>query len=293
MPRRRCRSITCAGGCRVSDDPLPGRLLETGYLSGLLRGDDAIRPTDLTPEELQRYQRQLGRGVLDEAGQRRLKGATALVTRAGGMGGPAALGLTMAGVGHVIIAHGGELTTADLNRQILGSEEALGKPRWQHFGDYLRKMNRFVEVEALDYEPDDSQARELAERCDVILACPPTFEERLRLCRAAVGAGTPLVDAAQWGMSGTLIAVDPGRSACLECIYPETPEFEELFPVVGAISCAIGALAALEAIKILSGTGQPLFGRMMMYDGFHGRTRIVELARNESCPGCGSAPRAG
>ena len=85
------------------------------------------------------------------------------------------------------------------------------------------------------------------------------FEERLRLNRAAVSAGIPLIDAAQWGMTGTLIVVDPGRTACLRCVYPQNPPFEELFPVVGAISAAVGTLAALEAIKILSHTGTPMF----------------------------------
>ena len=241
----------------------------------------------LTPEELARYDRQLGPGVLNEQGQLRLKGATALVTRVGGMGGPAALMLTMAGMGRVIIAHGGELITPDLNRQVLGSEQGLGKPRATEFATYLRSMNQFVEVESVDHEPTDAEARELASRCEVILSCPPTFTERLRLNRAAVEAGKPLVDAAQWGMTGTLIVVKPGETACLECVYPTPPPFEELFPVVGAISSAIGSLAALEAIKIVSGEGKPLWGQMLTYDGFIGRPSLVELTRRADCAACG------
>jgi molybdopterin/thiamine biosynthesis adenylyltransferase len=148
-------------------------------------------------------------------------------------------------------------------------------------------MNRFVAVDAIDHEPDDEEALELARRVHVVLACPPTFEERMRLNRAAVRAGVPLVDAAQWGMTGTLVVVDPGRTACLECIYPEKPSFEEHFPVVGAISMAIGAMAALEAIKILSGTGDPAFGRLQMVDGHQDRFVQVELQRNPNCPCCG------
>jgi molybdopterin/thiamine biosynthesis adenylyltransferase len=199
------------------------------------------------------------------------------------MGGPAALMLTMGGVGRVIIAHGGELISPDLNRQVLGSEGALGKLRASEFADYLRSMNRFAEVESLDQEPDDDEAIALARRCDVILACPPTFEERLRLNRAAVTTGTPFIDAAQWGMNGTLIVSQPGKTACLECVYPEPPPFEEMFPVVGAISSAVGSLAALEAIKILSKTGSPLWGKMLTYDGFQGRVSTVELSRSASC----------
>jgi molybdopterin/thiamine biosynthesis adenylyltransferase len=244
---------------------------------------------ELTPEEQERYDRQIGSGVLSEEGQLRLKQSTALVTRVGGMGGPASLMLTMGGVGRVIIAHGGKMISPDLNRQVLGSEAVLGKPRAPDFATYLRTMNRFVEIEALDHEPDDQEAMELARRSDVILSCPPTFTERLRLNRAAVAAGIPLVDAAQWGMTGTLIAVQPGQTACLACVYPQPPPFEEFFPVVGAISSAIGSLAALEAIKILSQTGKPLWGQILTYDGYQGRITQVVLHRNPDCPVCGKS----
>jgi molybdopterin-synthase adenylyltransferase len=248
--------------------------------------------TALSPEELVRYARQIGPGVLSLAGQERLKTSTALVTRAGGMGGPAALALVMAGVGRVIIAHGGRLISPDLNRQTLGSEQVLGEMRAPHFAESLRRMNRFVAVEAIDHEPDDAEAIELARRVQVILSCAPTFAERLRLNRAAVLAGVPLVDAAQWGMTGTLLAVDPGRTACLQCIYPAAPEFEEMFPVVGAISASTGSLAALEAIKILSGDGQPAFGRLWAVDGYRGTFRQLHLSRDPNCPCCGGHNRS-
>ena len=89
-------------------------------------------------------------------------------------------------------------------------------------------------------------------------------------------------------MTGTLIVVKPGVTACLECLYPEPPPFEELFPVVGAISSATGSLAALEAIKILSGTGDPLWGKMLSYDGYRGSFTSVQLRRRDSCACCSS-----
>ncbi len=241
----------------------------------------------LSVEELARYARQIGPGVLSVEGQLRLKRSTALVSRTGGMGGPAALALAMAGVGRLIIAHGGRLISPDLNRQVLGSERVLGEERALHFAATLSEMNRHVAVEAIDHEPDDAEAVELARQSDVILSCAPTFEERLRLNAAAVTAGVPLVDAAQWGMTATLVVVDPGRTACLRCIYPADPEFEEMFPVVGAISTAAGGLAALEAIKILSGAGRPMFGQMWMIDGFQGQSREIELRRDPACACCG------
>jgi molybdopterin/thiamine biosynthesis adenylyltransferase len=253
-----------------------------------------IRDSQLSREELERYDRQIGPGLLTLAGQERLRQSAVLVTRTGGMGGPAALALVMAGVGHVIIAHSGRLESPDLNRQLLGDESLVGKPRAPHFAEYLRSMNRFVTVEAIDEEPDEMQALELARRVGCIVSAAPTFGERLRLNAAAVAARVPLIDAAQWGMSGTLIVVNPGRTACMRCLYPNDPPFEERFPVIGAISAAIGSLAALEAIKILSGTGEAAFGRLAMIDGYHARNSMVELTRDPHCRCCaGIAPTDG
>ncbi len=245
-----------------------------------------IQP-ELAIEEQLRYSRQIGAGVLSAAGQARLKHSSVLVTRAGGMGGPAAMVLVMAGVGRVMIAHGGILESPDLNRQLLGSEAGIGRPRAPEFAETLRSMNRFVRVDTLEYEPDDEQARQLAREVDCILSCAPTFAERLRLNAAAVRARIPLIDAAQWGMTGTLIVVNPGRTACLQCLYPEEPPFEEQFPVVGAISSAVGSLAGLEAIKVLSECGQPIFGKLWMIDGYRGGSTLVALKRNARCPCCG------
>lgn len=246
----------------------------------------ANRP--ISREERERYARQIGPGVLNSEGQRRLRHATALVTRAGGMGGPAAQMLVMAGIGRVVIAHGGNLISPDLNRQVLGCESGLDQPRAERFAERLRATSRFAEVEAIDHEPSDTEADALARRCDILVSCAPTFDERLRLNAAAARHRVPLIDAAQWGMTGSLMVLRPGSTPCLRCVYPQLPPFEELFPVVGAISSAIGSLAALEAIKVLSGCGEPMWGRLLVYDGFHGRVQPVQLRRDPDCDVCGS-----
>ncbi len=255
------------------------------------RGSSGMGGPPLTDEERTRYQRQLGPGVLTEEGQARLKRSTVFISRVGGMGGPAALALAMAGVGRIIFAHGGRLELADLNRQVLGSEQGLGKPRAAEFAACLRQKNRLVTVEAIDREPDDAEAVALAGRADLVISAAPTFAERLRLNRAAVACGVPLIDAAQWGMTGTLIAVKPRVTACLRCVYPQDPPFEEMFPVIGAISGAVGSLAALEAIKILSGVGQSTFGSLLLIDGYRGHESRMQLQRNPTCPCCSSLQR--
>jgi molybdopterin/thiamine biosynthesis adenylyltransferase len=240
----------------------------------------------LTADERSRYDRQIGPGVLTEEGQQRLKGATALITRAGGVGGPAALSLVLAGVGRVIIAHPGDLETPDLNRQLLGSEAGLGYPRASQFAARLRSMNSFVAVEAIDHEPDDVEADELADRADIILSCAADFGQRLRLNRAAHTRGVPFIDAAQWGITGSLLVSNGRTTPCLACAYPEIPPFETNFPVMGAIAATVGNLAALEALKILSGIGRPMWGCLLIVDGFLGEMRRVRLHCREGCPVC-------
>jgi molybdopterin/thiamine biosynthesis adenylyltransferase len=246
---------------------------------------------ELTDDERDRYDRQMGSGVLSDEGQRRLKAASALVTRVGGLGGPAALSLVAAGVGTVIIAHGGELESPDLNRQILGSESGIGKPRAMQFAQTLRSMNRFVNVEVIDHEPDETEAAALVQRVDIVLSCPADFEHRLRLNWAAHRAGIPFIDSAQWGMAGSLFVSDGRTTPCLACAYAEPPPFETRFPVVGAISATMGNLAALEAIKILSRTGQPMWGRMLIVDGFRGAMHQIRLKHRVGCPVCGQGRR--
>lgn len=246
----------------------------------------------LSPAELDRYSRQIGRGVLTEEGQLRLKSATVLVTRSGGLGGPAALALALAGVGRIVIAHGGDLESPDLNRQLLGSEAGLGRPRAAQFAAQLRAMNQWLDVEVIDHEPDDIEAVELARRVDLVMSCPADFEHRLRLNWAAYQAEVPFIDAAQWGMTGSLIVCDGRSTPCLACAYPAAPPFEEKFPVVGAIAGAMGNLAALEAIKILSGAGFPAWGKLLIIDGYWGEVRRLQLAHRETCPICGPQPPA-
>ena len=253
---------------------------------------DLSAANTLSPHELARYARQIGPGVLTIEGQARLKAARVLVTRAGGVGGPAAQALVMAGVGRVVLAHGGALHTADLNRQVLGAEDLVGQGRAVPFARRLQKLNRFVTVEAIDHEPDQQEALRLAREVDLILSCAPTFAERLCLNRAAVAAGVPLIDAAQWGLTATLMVLVPGHTACLRCVYPEDPPFEESFPVLGAISAAVGSLAALEAIKLLSGCGEVLAGRLWLIDAYQGRNTQVQLQARADCPECGAAPPA-
>lgn len=243
----------------------------------------------LSTEEDQRYARQMAPALFGHAGQQRLKAASVLVTRIGGVGGPAALTLLTAGVGKLIVAHAGTLESPDLNRQLLGTEAGLGYSRVEQFAATLRAHNSFGRVEAIDHEPNDAEARDWAHEVDLIVSCAADFPQRLRLSRAAHQAGIPFIDAAQWGMTGSLLVSNGRSTPCLDCLYPEVPPFEADFPVSGAIAAVMGNLAAMEALKILSGVGSPLFGRLLVVEGLKGEIRNIRLQRRATCSICGAA----
>ena len=144
-------------------------------------------------------------------------------------------------------------------------------------------MSRFVTVEVIDHEPDEAEADARSPRRDhpqlpgrFRAPAPPEPGMRHR-------AGIPFLDAAQWGMAGSLLVSDGRTTPCLACALPDVPPFESHFPVVGAIAATMGSLAVLEAIKIVSGTGQPMWGEMLVIDGFRGEMRQIRLTRRPDC----------
>jgi molybdopterin/thiamine biosynthesis adenylyltransferase len=243
---------------------------------------------ELTPEELKRYQWQLSTGGMGEEGQRRLKGATVFVSRIGGVGGAAAMQLAAAGVGRLVLAHGGDLRLDDLNRQMLMSTADLGKPRIESARDRLRAINPQVEVVAISENVSEASAARLMDGCDVIVSAAPLFPERLLMNREAVRRSRPLVDSAMYDLDARLMVVLPGVTACLTCLLPDSPpNWQRRFPVFGAVAAAVGSLAAMEAIKLITGIGQPLAGKLLAMDLSTMRFQTLTVARRADCEVCG------
>jgi len=242
---------------------------------------------ELTEIEREKYKRQMMLEGFGEEGQRRLKASTVLVTRVGGLGGPAALELAVAGIGGLILVHGGELTLSNLNRQILARHYGVGKPRMPAFAQAISEVNPDVKIEAIaDYVNADNAAS-LVERADLVIDAPPTFEERFLLNAEIVRQRKPMVEAAMWGMEAHLTTILPGRTPCLACIYPEAPEWPwRGFPVLGAVSASVGCLAAVEAIKVLADLGEPLAGKFLAYDTLTMEFRRYSIRRRPECPVC-------
>ena len=152
----------------------------------------------------------------------------------------------------------------------------------------MAELNPNVVLEPVQENITDANVAGLVSEVDLVASCAPLFEERLRMNREAVRQGKPLVDAAMYDMTAQVMTVLPGRTACLECLYPEVPPaWRREFPVFGAVAGMAACMAAVEAIKILGGVGQPLEGRLILMDlaSMNLMTRRVE--RRRGCHVCG------
>lgn len=242
-----------------------------------------------------RYQRQLllpGFGIEE---QERLKRSTAFIAGVGGLGGTAALYLTVAGIGKLILLHDGPLELPDLNRQILMKDSWVGKDRVFCAQNTLHEINPEVEVRAINDKVRKETIFDYMQGADIVLDCRHNFGERFLLNEASQALNKPMVEAAMEGMEAYLTTFSPGRTPCLACLYPEgRPEWEYLgFPVLGAVSGTLGALAAIEAIKVLTGYGEPLYGKKLYFDVATMEFRKFELHKDHSCNICASAPKLG
>jgi molybdopterin-synthase adenylyltransferase len=227
-----------------------------------------------------------------ERGQKSLKNASVLVTRVGGVGGAAAYQLAAAGIGRLILAHGGNLKPSDLNRQILMTADWLGKSRVACADRRLKELNPRLEIIAIPENVNADNVKQLVRRADIVLDCAPLFEERYLLNREAVRQNKPLIECAMFELELHLTTILPRKTACLSCLYPEPPGYwKREFPVFGAVAGTVGSMGAMEAIKILTGLGEPLAGRLLTLDLRSMTFQSVRTHRDPNCPVCGSGTK--
>ena len=242
---------------------------------------------ELTVHEQEVYSWQTTIDGFGEIGQRRLKAASVMVSRIGGLGGLVAYELAAAGIGKLVLAHGGNLRPSDLNRQILMSHDALDSLRVDCAVQRLQELNPRLEIISLPENVNDTNAAELVGQVDVVIDCAPLFEERFFMNREAVRRGKPLVECAMFEMETHITSFKPGVTGCLQCLYPEKPDYwQRRFPVFGAVSGMVGCLGAMEAIKIISGLGKPLYGRLLTCDLKSMKFNQVRLRPRRDCPVC-------
>ena len=178
---------------------------------------------ELTSLEQEIYSWQTTIDAFGETGQRRLRAASVMVSRIGGLGGLVAYELAAAGIGRLILAHAGNLRLSDLNRQLLMTQSALDTPRIDCAVHRLQELNPRLEITSLPENVSDTNVAELVAQADVVIDCAPLFEERFFMTREAVRQGKPLVECAMFELEAHITSFKPGVTGCLQCLYPEKP----------------------------------------------------------------------
>ncbi len=242
-----------------------------------------------TDEEIERYARHLVLREVGGPGQQRLKASSVLIVGAGGLGAPASMYLAAAGVGTIILADPDEVDRSNLQRQVIYAEDDLGRAKVDAAADRLHALNPHVFVAGFNGAFEPANADELVEGVDLVLDGTDDFGVRFCVNEACVRHGKTLVSGAIGRWTGQVGVF--GRQPCYRCLVPEVPPDAETcvaVGVVGALPGVIGSMMAMEAIKLITGAGDPLAGRLMIYDALAAETRTVKVAGDPECPVCGA-----
>jgi adenylyltransferase/sulfurtransferase len=243
----------------------------------------------LSRQDLDRYDRQILISEIGRRGQEKLTAAKVFIAGAGGLGSPAALYLTAAGVGKITLVDYDRVALSNLNRQILHGRPDIGKRKVASARAKLNAINPRVDVQIHAEIITVENTADLIADADIIIDALDNLATRYLLNRAAVDLGIPFVHGAVNGFEGRILTVIPGRSACLRCMY-RGPVPSEKFPVIGVAPAVIGALQATETIKTIVGIGDLLIDRLVVYDGLKLTFTEFKLNRNPNCDHCGHLP---
>ena len=251
--------------------------------------------TSLSHEELLRYSRHLTLPDVGLAGQSKLKRARVLLVGAGGLGSPAGLYLAAAGVGTIGIVDFDLVDRSNLQRQILHGTSAIGTPKTESARARLRDINPHVTVETFAERLTSANALDILRGFDLIIDGSDNFPTRYLINDACVLLRRPNVYGAVFRFDGQVSVFDATRGPCYRCLYAEPPP-PDLVPscaeggVLGVVPGIIGSLQALEAIKLIVGLGEPLIGRLVLFEGRRMQFRELALEKDPECPVCGAHP---
>jgi molybdopterin/thiamine biosynthesis adenylyltransferase/rhodanese-related sulfurtransferase len=300
--------VLCASGQRAA--AAAQLLRDAGFdgarpLSGGLRAWRAAGlPLDLPPSQGDqpsgslsdrdrlRFARHLSLQEVGEAGQLALRQARVLVVGCGGLGSPAALYLAAAGIGHLGLVDGDRVELSNLQRQIAHSEARVGQPKVASAAVAVRAIDASVQLELWQCDLDAVLADELVPRWDIILDCTDRLATRQQLSAACARHGKPYVYAAVHRFSGQVAVLDPRRGGpCYRCLFPQVPDAAALpacgeVGVLGVVPGVIGVLQATEALKLVLQVGEPLVGRLLLWDALDGSFRTLRTPRVADCRHC-------
>jgi molybdopterin-synthase adenylyltransferase len=240
----------------------------------------------LSERERERYKRQIL--LFGEEGQERLRKAHIFIAGAGGLGSPIAIYLAVAGVGTITIVDMDSVDVSNLNRQILHTDRDVGKKKTVSAVEKLKEFNADITINAIDTTITADNIHELVGRADGIVDAMDNYPIRYLLNRVALEKNIPFFHGGIRGFYGQATTIIPGKTPCLECIFPKAPP-KEVFPVVGATPGVIGTVQATEVIKYLTKQGEPLAGRLFIWDGLAAKAEEIAIEKNPACPACGAA----
>ncbi|MFE6506847.1 adenylyltransferase/sulfurtransferase MoeZ [Nocardioides sp. NPDC057767] len=258
-----------------------------------------VEPADeLTIDEVRRYSRHLIIPDVGMDGQKRLKNAKVLVIGAGGLGSPALLYLAAAGVGTLGIVEFDEVDESNLQRQIIHKQSTVGQPKADSAAAAIREVNPYVEIVLHDVRLDNDNVREIFTGYDLIVDGTDNFATRYMVNDAAYFLGIPYVWGSIYRFDGQASVFAPtltDDAPCYRCLYPEPPP-PGMVPscaeggVLGVLCASIGSIQVNEAIKMLTGMGEPLVGKLMIYDALEMEYRKLKVRKDPNCALCGENP---
>jgi adenylyltransferase/sulfurtransferase len=249
----------------------------------------------LSNEEIQRYSRHLIMPEVGMVGQRKLKAASVLLIGAGGLGSPLAMYLAAAGIGRIGLVDYDTVSYSNLQRQVIHGTSDVGRPKLDSASDRIREINPFVQVDTFDVPLTSANALEILAPYDVIIDGTDNFPTRYLTNDACVLLGKPNVYGSIFRFEGQASVFYAEEGPCYRCLFPEPPP-PGLVPscaeggVLGVLPGTIGAIQATEAVKLILGTGDPLIGRLMIYDALSMTFDEVRLRKDPNCPVCGENP---
>src|ERR1700758_4350180 len=261
------------------------------------RGYEVETPRTLTSEQRERYSRHLLLPEVGPEGQQKLLDAKVLLLGAGGLGSPAALYLAAAGVGTLGIIDNDEVDLSNLQRQVIHSSERIGVPKVDSAEQTINALNPDVKVDKYPVRLGPDNIVEIISGYDIVVDGLDNFPTRYLLNDASVRLKIPVVSAAILGFEGQLSVFKPYDGPCYRCLFPVPPP-AELAPscgangVLGVLPGTMGLLQSTEVVKLILGEGDPLIGRLMMYDALAASFTEVKVRRDPHCPICSRHPEA-
>src|ERR671910_3205428 len=259
------------------------------------RGYKVEVPTVLTPQQKDRYGRHLLLPEIGAEGQAKLLGAKVLLLGAGGLGSPTALYLAAAGVGTLGIVDDDDVDLSNLQRQVIHTTDRIGTPKVESAAKTIAALNPDVEVVQHRTRLDASNIMEIIDGYDVIVDGVDNFPTRYLLNDATVRLGIPVVSASILGFDGQLAVFKPHDGPCYRCLYPVPPP-AELAPscgangVLGVLPGTMGLLQSTEVVKLIVGAGEPLIGRLLLYEALGATFTELKVRRDPECPICSIDP---